>query len=174
MASFGEQLLEAGRRNNTELLLDIRAKINDEPKLADLINSTTEQITDNSSLHLACHSGNWEFIDIVLDVEGVEIDPQNREGQTPLHVIVKYCAEEFDHGKFICDNMLDAGADPRITDKHGRKPIDLVTDDMDPSLRELLESAEYAIGMEIPQDGDFEGGEEEEGDEEEGDPTDSE
>lgn len=172
MASVSEQLLEAARRDNTELLLEVRALVNDEPKLADLINTTTEQVTMNSPLHLACLRGNWDFIDIVLDVEGVEIDPKNRDGDTPLHLAVKYCAEEPEHGRFIVDNMLDAGSDPRIVDKLGNKPLDYVGKD-DTELRELLESAEYAIGMEIPDedqlaDGDLD---EDEGNET---PTDSE
>ncbi|KAG2730750.1 hypothetical protein G9P44_006327 [Scheffersomyces stipitis] len=113
-ASLKEQILECARRNNTELLLSIKAELdNDHEKLADLINNTSELITGNTSMHIACARGNWEFIDIVLDIEGVEIDPKNREGDTPLHLAVKYTAEEPEHGYFVIDNLLDAGSDPR-------------------------------------------------------------
>lgn len=150
-ASLGEQLLESARRNNTELLLEIKVRANnDHAQLSLLINNTREVITDNSALHLACQLGNWEFIDIVLDIEGVEIDPLNREGDTPLHLAVKYTNEEPEHGYFIVDNMLDAGSDPRILDKHGLKPINYVKDNA--KLKELLQSAEYAISMEVPED----------------------
>ncbi|KAG7193366.1 uncharacterized protein KQ657_000783 [Scheffersomyces spartinae] len=150
-ASLGEQLLECARRNNTELLLDIKVRCNnDHVQLSQLINDTREIITDNSALHLACQLGNWEFIDIVLDIEGVEIDPMNREGDTPLHLAVKYTNEEPEHGFFIVDNMLDAGSDPRVVDKHGLKPINYVKDNS--KLKELLQSAEYAISMEVPED----------------------
>ena len=80
-----------------------------------------------------------------IDIEGVEIDPQNRDGETPLHLAVKYTNnEEPEHGYFIVDNMLDAGSDPRIKDKHNLKPKDYVSSDHE-KLIELLESAEYAI-----------------------------
>lgn len=148
-ASYSEQILESARRNNTELLLSIKVELNnDQEKLAELINTTKEVITDNTPLHLVCQLGNWEFIDIVLDIEGVEIDPQNRDGETPLHLAVKYTNnEEPEHGYFIVDNMLDAGSDPRIKDKHNLKPKDYVSSDHE-KLIELLESAEYAISME--------------------------
>lgn len=156
-ASYQEQLLECARRNNTELFLDIRAHVNDTAQLAKLINSTKEVITDNTPLHIATLMGNWEFIDVVLDVEGVEIDPLNREGDTPLHLAVKYAASEPEYGYFIIDNLLDAGLDATIVDKHGLKPVNYVV--KDEKLRNLLESAEYAAHIEpgIEEDEDEEG-----------------
>ena len=59
-ASYGEQLLESARRNNTELLLTIKsgfAKYN--AKLAELINSINEVISNNSALLLRRASGYW-------------------------------------------------------------------------------------------------------------------
>jgi hypothetical protein len=39
-----------------------------------------------------------ECLDILLDVEGVEVDPINRmEGNTPLHFAVMYAEEEPEH-----------------------------------------------------------------------------
>ncbi|CAK9441977.1 uncharacterized protein LODBEIA_P57930 [Lodderomyces beijingensis] len=151
-ASYQEQIQEAARRNNTELLLQIKSELgNDQAQLAHLINDTREVITSNTPLHLACNLGNWEFIDIVLDIEGVEIDPKNRAGETPLHVAAKYATHEPDHGYFIIDNMLDAGADPRIRDNQGLQPRDYVVPS-ESKLSELLESAEYAISMEPHED----------------------
>lgn len=146
-ASHGEQILEAARRNNTELLLQIKSELNnDQQQISLLINSTREIITNNGPLHLLCQVGNWEFIDIVLDIEGVEIDPKNRDGQTPLHLAVKYSNEEPEHGYFVVDNLLDAGSDPRIVDEHKLKPINYVTNN--DKLKQLLEGAEYAISLE--------------------------
>lgn len=149
-ASLGEQLLEAARRNNTELLLTIKADLgNDQVKLAELINTTQEPVSLNTALHFAAQSGHWEVIDIILDIEGVEADPINREGETPLHLAVKYAAEEPEHGTFVVDGLLDAGSDPRVRDTHNLKPISYVVS-LNDKLKELLESAEYAISMEVP------------------------
>lgn len=142
-ASYSEQILECARRNNTELLKEIIHSLDlDHAKLANLINETKEVITNNSPLHIATLLGNWEFIDMVLDVEGVEIDPLNREGDSPLHLAVKYASNEPEYGYFIIDNLLDAGSDPTVVDKHGLKPVNYVK--QDEKLRNLLESAEYA------------------------------
>lgn len=146
-ASYAEQILECARRNNTELLTQIAADLANHAQLADVINHTKEVITHNSPLHIATLLGNWEFIDMVLDVEGVEIDPLNREGDSPLHLAVKYAAQEPDYGYFIIDNLLDAGSDPSVVDKHGLKPVNYVGNNE--KLRTLLESAEYAAAHEL-------------------------
>lgn len=163
-ATHAEQILESARRNNTELLLDIKVALNnDHVALSDLINSTRELISRNTPLHIACAAGNWEFIDIVLDIEGVEIDPQNRAGETPLHLAAKYVATEPEHGRFVVDNLLDAGSDPRIKDNDNLTPKDYAPSD-DAEVRNLLESAEYAISMEAEQPDDLDGESESAGD----------
>lgn len=145
-ASHSEQILECARRNNTELFAAIKAEVS-ESDIAELINSTKELITANSPLHIATLLGNWEFIDAVLDIEGVEIDPLNREGDTPLHLAVKYAGDEPEYGYFIIDNLVDAGSDPRIVDKHGLKPVNYVRNN--DKLRNLLDSAEYAHAADL-------------------------
>ncbi len=43
-----------------------------------------------------------ECLDILLDQEGVEVDPINRlEKETPLHLAVRYSRLEPEHGAFI-------------------------------------------------------------------------
>ncbi|KAF3985174.1 hypothetical protein FT663_05403 [Candidozyma haemuli var. vulneris] len=154
-ASYAEQLLECARRNNVELFNTIKEEVDSE-KLAHLVNSTKEMITNNSPLHLATSLGNWEFIDAVLDVEGVEIDPLNRDGDTPLHLAVKFAGDEPEYGYFIIDNLVDAGSDAKIVDRHGLKPVNYVREN--DKLRSLLESAEYgSLTEEIVEEDDDEG-----------------
>lgn len=148
-ASYSERILESARRNNTELLLSIIAELADDHHIANLVNSTKEVISNNSPLHIATLLGNWEFIDMVLDIEGVEIDPLNRDGDTPLHLAVKYAGSEPDYGYFIIDNLLDAGLDAKIVDRSGLKPVNYVVDN--DKLRLLLESAEYASAVDVVQ-----------------------
>lgn len=149
-ASYKEQVLECARRNNVELFTTIKQEVQPD-QLALLLNSTTEMITNNSPLHIATLLGNWEFIDAVLDVEGVEIDPLNRDGDTPLHLAVKFAGDEPEYGYFIIDNLVDAGSDAKIVDRHGLKPVNYVRDNE--KLRSLLESAEYgSMVPEVPEE----------------------
>ncbi|WPK26148.1 hypothetical protein PUMCH_003495 [Australozyma saopauloensis] len=165
-ASHAEQLLECARRNNTDLFAEIGAQLLDnEEAFGQLINSTKEIVSGNGPLHIATLFGNWDVLDLMLDVPGVEIDPQNRENQTPLHVAVKYSAEEPELGYFIVDNLLDAGSDPRVLDSNGLRPVSYVVNNA--KLLELLNNAEYAgaeaagvsaaVGNDDEDDGEDEG-----------------
>ncbi|GMM37184.1 hypothetical protein DASC09_045090 [Saccharomycopsis crataegensis] len=145
-ASYKEQLLDASRRNNDDLLATIFEEIGDPEKIAELINTAKDPL-GNSSLHLATKYGNYSALDLILDQEGVEVDPQNRlDGDTPLHIAVRYSHDDPEYGKFLAEVLTDVGADPRIKNKHGEKPVDLVRGE-DPEheeLRDILEQAQYA------------------------------
>lgn len=147
-ASYGEQLLEASRRNNVDLLNDILESVKNDPvKIAEIVNSSKDPF-GNTALHLCCKSGSWEVLDILLDQSDIEIDPQNKiDGDTPLHFTVRYAQDEPEHGTFIARNLIEVGADPRLRNKHNQKPIDLIhSEDLD-ELTDLLQGAELAIDM---------------------------
>lgn len=144
-----EQLLECARRNNTELLETLKSTLGD-AGLAQCVNATREVVTNNSALHLAVAGGHWEVLDVLLDVEGIEIDPQNREGNTPLHAAVLYAADEPEHGAFIVENLVEVGSDPRIKNSHGLRPVQLVRGNA--KVRALLEETEYALSAEQPEE----------------------
>lgn len=85
-----------------------------------------------------------EVLDIILDQPGTEVDPQSRQsGDTPLHAAVRYSLTEPEHGAFIVETLIDAGADPRVKNKAGQKPIDLASDDNN-ELINVLQGAEFA------------------------------
>ena len=59
-----------------------------------------------------------ETLDILLDQEGLEVDPVNRlEQDTPLHKAIRFInelqSEQWDSASTIVELLLDAGADPR-------------------------------------------------------------
>jgi len=59
-----------------------------------------------------------EVMDLLLDQEGLEVDPLDRmEKDTPLHKAVRFINElpkaQWDDGKLFVELLLDAGADPR-------------------------------------------------------------
>ena len=70
----------------------------------------------NTALHVASARGSLECLDVLLDQEGVEVDPRNRmDGDTPLHCAAKLSQEEGyeEEAKETIEMLLEAGADPR-------------------------------------------------------------
>ncbi|KAF2433232.1 ankyrin repeat domain-containing protein [Tothia fuscella] len=154
-ASPRELVLEACRRNNTDLLqevLDTLTKTHGSKaapgQIAQLLNTARDGI-GNGVLHLAATHGNYEILDILLDQEGLEIDePSRMEKDTPLHKAVRYCNSldkaEWEHGLTIVDILLDAGCDPRIRNSAKLKPLELADPRNEP-LRASLRKAEYGF-----------------------------
>ncbi|CCH44346.1 hypothetical protein BN7_3909 [Wickerhamomyces ciferrii] len=145
-ASFKEQILDVARRNNTELFDEILANAAGE-QISDIINHSKDAL-GNTPLHLAAKYGSFEVLDTILDQEGTEVDPVNViDGDTPLHLAVRYSETEPEHGAFIAETLIEAGADARIKNKGGFTPVQLIHNE-NPQLRELLQSAEYAAALE--------------------------
>ncbi|KAK3393158.1 hypothetical protein B0H63DRAFT_424987 [Podospora didyma] len=145
-ASVGEILIEACRRNNTDLLGEVLEDKGDN-EIATLLNTTTT-VMGNHLYHEAASRGNYEVIDMLLDQPGFECDPVNRvEGDTPLHSAIRWINSEpeaqREFGNSLIDMMLEAGSSSRIKNKGGLTPLQLV-DPRNESLRELIRKHEYA------------------------------
>lgn len=116
-ASPQELLFEAARRDNTELLHQIISNAGSAHITSDLLNKSTDPL-GNTALHIAASSGSLEVLDILLDQEGLEVDPlDRREAETPLHKAVRFVNEvgtvRWKECQMMVDILLDAGADPR-------------------------------------------------------------
>lgn len=119
-ASPKEQLIEACRRNNASLLGEVFASKplnSDASAIAQFLNSTTDAL-GLGALHVAAKHGSYEILDMILDQEMVEIDGvEKRDGDTCLHVAVRYCngldETDWEHGRAVVDILVDAGCDPR-------------------------------------------------------------
>jgi len=145
-ASTSELLIEACRRNNTDLLSSLLADKPD-PEIAQLLNTTTT-VMGNHLYHEAALRGNYEVIDSLLDQPGFECDPVNRiEGDTPLHSAIRWInsepAEQREFGNALVEMMLEAGSNPRVKNKGGLTALQLV-DPRNTGLRELIQKHEYA------------------------------
>ncbi|KAH9843333.1 Ankyrin repeat-containing protein [Teratosphaeria destructans] len=127
-ASPREQLMEAARRNNTDLLqelLDSGSLKNNADAIAKFLNTTTDAL-GNSALHVAAQYGSYEVLDTILDQEGVEIDGQERrDGDTYQEEIL---------------------IEDRIRNKAKMKAIDLV-DPRNKELRAELQKTELQLQM---------------------------
>ncbi|KAF2229813.1 hypothetical protein EV356DRAFT_580523 [Viridothelium virens] len=153
-ASPRELVLEAARRNNTDLLQEIFTEIHKsysstaEDRIAELLNTAVDGIGSNV-LHVAAINGSYEVLDALLDQAGVETDPLDRlERDTPLHSAVRYVnslsAADWPHGHPIVEILIDAGCDPRSRNKAKLRPFDLV-DPRNSELRGLLQKAEFQM-----------------------------
>jgi len=116
-------------------------------EIALLLNNTTT-VMGNHLYHEAAARGNYEVIDALLDQPGFECDPINRvEGDTPLHTAIRWInsepTEQREFGNSLVDMMLEAGSSPRIRNKGGLTPLQLV-DPRNTALRELIQKHEYA------------------------------
>jgi uncharacterized protein len=83
--------------------------------VGEFINTSRDPL-GNTALHVASLRGSLDCLDVLLDQEGVEVDPRNRmEGDTPLHSAARLSVEEGaeDEARAIIEMLLEAGADPR-------------------------------------------------------------
>ena len=98
--------------------------------MASLLNNTLDPL-GRTALHICAAGGADDVLDLLLDQEGVEVEPRERHGgDTPLHCAVRYvlenwagCAGEEEEMKGLMvgvELLLDAGADPRVRNEFGR------------------------------------------------------
>ncbi|KAI9883679.1 MAG: hypothetical protein M1823_004561 [Watsoniomyces obsoletus] len=149
-----ELVLEASRRDNVELLQEVIDKLSktagpkSTERVAEVLNNAFDGV-GNHALHLAATHGSYEVMDLILDQEGVEVDPIDRfERDTPLHKAVRFVNSlphyKWEGAKMLVNLLIDAGADPRVRNKAKLKPADLV-DPANNDLRLTLRGAEYAM-----------------------------
>jgi len=149
-ASVGEILIEAARRNNTDLLKETIDSIGDEDKVAKILNET-KTVLGNYIYHEAALRGNYEIIDMLLDQPGFECDPISRiEQDTPLHSAIRYLNSLTESSPLtpaisqfsteLIAMMIEAGSDPRLRNKANLTPYQLV-DPRNEKLRAQLQDA---------------------------------
>ncbi|KAI1479819.1 hypothetical protein K445DRAFT_322401 [Daldinia sp. EC12] len=146
-ASVKEQLIEACRRNNVDLLHEIISNCKSDEEISNLLNNTTT-VMGNHLYHEAALQGNYEIIDTLLDQPDFECDPLNRiEGDTPLHSAIRWINSEppaqRDFGNALVQMMLEAGSSTRVRNKAKLTPYQLV-DPANKPLRDLIQKHEYA------------------------------
>jgi ankyrin repeat protein len=89
-------------------------------------------------------------MDALFDIQYFECDPLTRLDQdTPLHVAVRFSNEKDPNlGLEMIEMMCEAGCDPRVRNKHGQKPVDLVYGDHK-DIKSALQKAEYILNENI-------------------------
>ncbi|KAG9044770.1 hypothetical protein FS837_007564 [Tulasnella sp. UAMH 9824] len=148
-ASNNERLLHAAREDNVDLLEELLED--------DDLDINYKDGLGNTALHYAAQKGSVDVIEMILGQEGCDVDLKNRvDGETPLHLACKL--EDEDTRSYIIDQLLDAGADMSIKDKHGSLAIDLLPGD-DQKNRDLfrkhqatnaISAGDIAEGIKLP------------------------
>ncbi|TVY22620.1 Ankyrin repeat-containing protein [Lachnellula hyalina] len=156
-ASPGEQLIEACRRNNTDLLQSLITAAGSPTAAASLLNDT-KTVLGNHAYHEAALRGNYEIIDLLLDQDLFECDPLTRlDADTPLHSAIRYLntlplplsPHNLEYALGLITMMLEAGSDPRIRNKAHLTPAALC----DPGLGKVREVLEEAVFVQMERGG---------------------
>lgn len=95
-------------------------------------------------------------MDTLFDIQYFECDPLTRlDKDTPLHTAVRYANEKDPElGAHMISMMCEAGCDPRVRNKHGQKPADLVYNNNE--IKKTLQQNEYIMAEGIQNTGDVE------------------
>ncbi|KAL4933713.1 ankyrin repeat-containing protein ANK1 [Aspergillus undulatus] len=145
-ASPRELVIEACRRDQPHLIEQVLdsfdGKSNEE--VAEIFNGITDSM-GNHALHICAQYGSYDTMDSLFDIQFFECDPLTRlDSDTPLHVAVRYAQEkDAELGREMISMMCEAGCDPRVRNKHGQKPADLVYNH--PEIKSILAQAEYVL-----------------------------
>ncbi|KAB8223515.1 hypothetical protein BDV33DRAFT_167107 [Aspergillus novoparasiticus] len=157
-ASPRELVVEACRRDQPHLIEQVldgmEGKSNEE--VAEFFNGVTDSL-GNHALHICAKYGSYDTMDSLFDIQYFECDPLTRlDKDTPLHTAVQYANENGkEHpelAKEMIDMMCEAGCDPRVRNKHGQKPVDLVYDN--PEIKKILQKTEYILAEGLRDDAD--------------------
>ncbi|KAJ5551271.1 hypothetical protein N7535_000783 [Penicillium sp. DV-2018c] len=145
-ASPRELVVEACRRDQPHLieqvLNDMEEQTNEQ--VAQFFNEVTDSM-GNHALHICAQYGSYDTMDALFDIQYFECDPLTRlDKDTPLHVAVRFANEkDAELGEAMIKMMCEAGCDPRVRNKHGQKPAELVFNK--PSITKELQQAEYIM-----------------------------
>ena len=114
------ELHEAAMNGEVEI---VKRLVNDKN-----INKTIEIEKDRplTLLHTACHFGNLEVVEALLNVEGVKTDLVEGDGRTPLH-LVAFSQFHKDTTLPIIQLLLNNGANINAVDKYGNNALHLAT-----------------------------------------------
>jgi ankyrin repeat protein len=96
-------------------------------------------------LSLTLQSNPDDVMDALFDIQYFECDPLTRtDKDTPLHIAVRFANDkDKELGTEMVKMMCEAGCDPRVRNKHGQKPADLVFDNNE--VKSALAQAEYIL-----------------------------
>ncbi len=85
-----------------------------------------------SYLDLAIHSDNKDVMEVLVDSKKLNLDSQDPEGNTALHLAV------INVKPALAQVLINGGASKKIKNKKGQTPLELAKQDKNKKLLELL------------------------------------
>ncbi|KAJ5834385.1 hypothetical protein N7447_000411 [Penicillium robsamsonii] len=154
-ASPRELVVEACRRDQPHLIEQVLNDMEDKSneQVAQFFNEVTDSM-GNHALHICAQYGSYDTMDALFDIQFFECDPLTRlDKDTPLHIAVRYANEkDAELGEAMIKMMCEAGCDPRVRNKHGQKPAELVFNNNE--IKKTLQQTEYIMAEGIQNTGD--------------------
>ncbi|KAL1965375.1 hypothetical protein VTN77DRAFT_5812 [Rasamsonia byssochlamydoides] len=142
-----ELVVEACRRDQPHLIEQVLESMSEKSneEVAEFFNNVKDAL-GNYALHICAMYGSYDVMDALFDIQYFECDPLTRVDQeTPLHLAVRFANEkDADLGLEMIKMMCEAGCDPRVRNKHGQKPADLVYAEHK-EIKLALQKAEYIL-----------------------------
>ncbi|KAG6380600.1 ankyrin repeat-containing domain protein [Boletus reticuloceps] len=124
---LNRQLLAAARQqgNVEELLISEEYRDQDDQD-SFLFDINCTDLSGNTPLHLTVSSGSIEHVNLLIEADGCDVDPQNNSGDTPLHLAVRIPDRATRHA-IVSALVETAGAidSIRLANKAGQTPNDL-------------------------------------------------
>ncbi|CAI7564290.1 unnamed protein product [Penicillium palitans] len=162
-ASPRELVVEACRRDQPHLIEQVLNEMEEKTneQVAHFFNELTDSM-GNHALHICAQYGSYDTMDALFDIQFFECDPLTRlDKDTPLHIAVRYANDkDAELGEAMIKMMCEAGCDPRVRNKHGQKPAELVFNNNE--IKKTLQQTEYIMAEGIQNTGngaDSDGGE---------------
>ncbi|KAJ5172198.1 hypothetical protein N7492_004791 [Penicillium capsulatum] len=155
-ASPRELVVEACRRDQPHLIEQVLSGMHEKSneEVAQFFNEVTDAL-GNYAIHICALYGSYDVMDALFDIQYFECDPLTRmDKDTPLHIAVRFANDkDAELGTEMVKMMCEAGCDPRVRNKHGQKPADLVFNNAE--LKTILSQNEYILaeGMQNNQNG---------------------
>lgn len=153
-ASPRELVVEACRRDQPHLIEQVLNEMEEKTneQVAHFFNEVTDSM-GNHALHICAQYGSYDTMDALFDIQFFECDPLTRlDKDTPLHIAVRYANDkDAELGEAMIKMMCEAGCDPRVRNKHGQKPAQLVFNNNE--IKKTLQQTEYIMAEGIQNTG---------------------
>ncbi len=91
----------------------------------------------NTMLHIACHLGDLDKVQLITSTFGVNVNAVNLRGDTPLHMVAGKACSQFQSIRIV-QLLLQRGAECRVRNQKGHTPLHAVCIGGNEEVAELL------------------------------------